>query len=141
MSGDKLLFLDVDGVLNTTGENFNKALDKGALEQLQRIVDKTGCKIVVSSQWRKTPAAMESLLPQLPKGAYVGKTPIRAYMERSKEIRDFIFSYEGKISTFAIIDDTPQIIDVSLKDFFVQTDPKKGITKTVANEVIKILNK
>lgn len=48
----KVLFLDVDGVLNNyrTGGIFT--VTKSKLRLLQQIVDRTGCKIILSSTWR-----------------------------------------------------------------------------------------
>ena len=52
----KLLFLDVDGVLNQYGndevESGDCSVDKVLVERLIDIVNKTGCKIVLSSNWR-----------------------------------------------------------------------------------------
>lgn len=55
-----ILFLDVDGVLNShayvaRGGSLScrtDGLDPEAVAQLQRIVDETGCSIVLSSTWR-----------------------------------------------------------------------------------------
>ena len=47
----KIIFLDVDGVINLSPERF-QSFNKNALAQLQRIIDSTGAKIVVSSSWR-----------------------------------------------------------------------------------------
>merc|ERR1719203_1489308 len=48
----KVLFLDVDGVINVP-----HGMDKRLLTNLKEIVETTGCKIVLSSDWRKTVAA------------------------------------------------------------------------------------
>jgi len=57
----RLLFLDIDGVLNSR-EVFEKRYKEGRdtcwviseemVEVLNRIVESTGCKVVVSSSWR-----------------------------------------------------------------------------------------
>ena len=65
---NKVIFLDVDGVLNNgiwAIEMFDKGirvyhddlLYEPSLEQLRRIVDSTGAVIVVSSSWRQIPIA------------------------------------------------------------------------------------
>lgn len=51
----KVLFLDIDGVLN--GHQFNRKAQSGnirkaCIRELSRIVETTGCKIVLSSAWR-----------------------------------------------------------------------------------------
>jgi hypothetical protein len=56
----KLLFLDIDGVLNYSSyfkadefkENKKKLYDSKKLDLLKEIVDKTNCTIVMSSSWR-----------------------------------------------------------------------------------------
>ena len=45
----KIIFLDIDGVLNFYGSDF---LDKSCLNNLKYIIDNTGAKIVVISTWR-----------------------------------------------------------------------------------------
>lgn len=47
----KIIFLDVDGVINTNRNHFTK-LDEIALEYLKIIIESTGAKIVISSSWR-----------------------------------------------------------------------------------------
>lgn len=61
----KLLFLDIDGVLNTQQyavhrleanlpiyDNYGALFDPEAVKQLERIVEATNCLIVISSAWR-----------------------------------------------------------------------------------------
>lgn len=58
----KLLFLDIDGVLNSTRYWWSQdrnlpmgqagALDPAAVERLNQIVDQTNCRVVLSSSWR-----------------------------------------------------------------------------------------
>ena len=65
---NKVIFLDVDGVLNNgvwAVEMFRQGirvysedrLYEPSLEQLKRIIDNTGAVIVVSSVWRQIPTA------------------------------------------------------------------------------------
>ena len=62
---EKYLFLDFDGVLNTTGyakrlrkegidpfDEFGAMFDPDTIGNLKSIVEQTGCKIVLSSTWR-----------------------------------------------------------------------------------------
>ena len=69
---ERIIFLDVDGVLNN-GSWAMEMYDKGirtyrddilyepALERLKRIVDATDAQIVVSSSWRQIPTAYKHL--------------------------------------------------------------------------------
>lgn len=64
MRNGPFLFLDIDGVLNSMrywdekkarGEPGPLGIDPTATAHLQRIVDETGCQIVLSSTWRLGP--------------------------------------------------------------------------------------
>lgn len=50
---DKIIFLDIDGVLNTSRHRYMK-FDEEAMKNLEDILDATGAKIVVSSSWRSS---------------------------------------------------------------------------------------
>ena len=65
---EKYLFLDFDGVLNTSNfakqmkrmgidpfDEYGAMFDPNAIENLKHIVEHTGCKIVISSAWRNEP--------------------------------------------------------------------------------------
>ena len=70
-----IIFLDVDGVLNSTNkliEVYNKTLkshscysypfDENCLENLKLLVQKTNSKLVITSTWRKSKTGIETLL-------------------------------------------------------------------------------
>lgn len=48
---DKYIFLDFDGVITTQQSKYN--LDPEKCELIQKIVDATGAKIVITSSWRQ----------------------------------------------------------------------------------------
>lgn len=51
----KIIFLDIDGVLNVIGQGhdeYGQIFHQHFMDNLKRIVDETGAKIVVSSSWR-----------------------------------------------------------------------------------------
>lgn len=80
----KIIFLDMDGVMNSgpwmtrlkTGDEANRdyagnrldwwldMIDPSCVAQLNRVVESTGAKVVISSTWRKrhTPEVMQQLL-------------------------------------------------------------------------------
>lgn len=54
----KLIFLDIDGVLNYEGyERFTRMgtrfVDPVLIKRLKKIIDRTGAKVVLSSTWRR----------------------------------------------------------------------------------------
>ena len=54
---NKIIFLDVDGVLNCLGESYrshrygSNVIEKFLMERLEFIIEKTGAEIVLSSSW------------------------------------------------------------------------------------------
>ena len=65
----KILFLDVDGVLNTIDDCVkNVQLNKQLMGRLKTIIQKTNCKIVLSSDWRLTKKNKKELFTGLRDG-------------------------------------------------------------------------
>ncbi|KZX09874.1 HAD domain-containing protein [Methanobrevibacter filiformis] len=129
-------------------------VDESAVEELKRIIDSTGAKIVVSSDWRtyRPPEMMKDLLTMHGLGKYViGITPWksidereeeavkgieRSYSGRSGEILEYIRIHQDEIENYVAIDDINLSDD--LEGHFVWTSPK--LTKKEADKCIKILN-
>lgn len=130
-----ILFLDVDGVLNSLKTGGRYALKKKCLRRLQEIVEKTGCEIVLSSTWRKDEYALKRLRRVLKYRniEIMDITPI-LYKPRGYEIEHWMIvnSYDG---VYAILDDDSDMLEEQLPNFF-QTDPEFGITDTIAYRVI-----
>ena len=149
---DKILFLDIDGVMNNikTLQEGWKIFDPVAVEQLDRIIRTTGCKIVLSSTWRI--AGITSIHGPLDnasighqdraeriKATVFDKTPDyvgKGSAERGHEIQAWldINKFEGK---FVIVDDDSDM--AHLKDHLVQTNFDDGLTKELADEIISRL--
>jgi len=83
-TGDKLnikiLFLDVDGVLNTAATT---GISVVHIERLKHIVDQTNCKIVLSTSWRVVDDTRRQIIEALYKignmdvsNIIIGSTPI-----------------------------------------------------------------
>ena len=60
----KVIFLDIDGVLNCkktpNPRKFPYVVDKRLLVRFNRLLEKTGAKVVLSSTWRYDPAGLFS---------------------------------------------------------------------------------
>lgn len=146
----KLIFLDVDGVLNSTTywksldeeEKYSMFhLDRNAIKKLKRIVDKTGAEIVVSSTWRKFNEDMQMLVTRL--SAYglsvMGKTPVLYNKERGDEISAWFESNpDFKDAVYVILDDDADM-NVHM-DRLVKTDYRYGLTDSKAEKAIEMLN-
>ena len=154
MKNRKIVFLDIDGVLNSdayadymlTEENidiFNEdMLDERAIVQLKKIVEATDAEIVLSSSWRWYKDTRDTVHYQLrAKGIdFVDTTPqeIDVTMSRGAEIKLWLDDHP-EVKQFVILDDD----DLRIKEYLpnhVKTTFKYGLTREKAAEAIKILN-
>jgi HAD domain in Swiss Army Knife RNA repair proteins len=137
----KVLFLDIDGVLNS--EEYALSLGKGGMlginpesvKILDRIIDETGAKIVISSSWRGSSDLLADIRNTV--GEYIDITP-RLSGIRGTEVREWLRNHHLEVSRYAILDDD--------SDFFkyqplFKTTWKKGLTDEIADKVIEYLNK
>lgn len=144
----KILFLDIDGVLNILNSGGLYALNKKRLRILEDIIKDTGAKIVLSSTWRKDNTAFRKLTRVLayrglkiydvtPDFSYQPQKPLeRAY--RGHEIQDWLDRHP-EVENYVIIDDDSDMKDSQLRHF-VQTDPNTGLTETLAYRIKYKLN-
>ena len=64
----KVIFLDVDGVLNSNRTLYEDiSLEDDLILNLKELVDKTGAKIILSSSWRLSTEAVSMLMDKLDK--------------------------------------------------------------------------
>ena len=64
----KVIFLDVDGVLNSSRTLYEDiSLEDDLISNLKELVDKTGAKIILSSSWRLSTEAIATLMDKLDK--------------------------------------------------------------------------
>ena len=64
----KVIFLDVDGVLNSNRTlHEDISLEDDLISNLKELVDKTGAKIILSSSWRLSTEAVATLMDKLDK--------------------------------------------------------------------------
>lgn len=163
----KVLFLDFDGVLNpflysnflTKIWSLNK--DRGVksrdafgdyfapwcVEELQHIVNFTGCDIVISSSWRvhtdvhrmweqrRLPGKLLGITPVglgIPVGAFSAETT------RGLEVEAWCM-LNGIPEKFAILDDIDEFTGVWGGNNYVKTNAKFGLTRTETEQVINLL--
>lgn len=132
MNNESILFLDVDGVLNTRPGS----LDSDKLDLVRWIVTQTGCRIVLSSSWRLVERQRARICAELPIWRV---TPEIGTWERGNEVRAFLGLYAGNYQSFAILDDYPDGWGW-LEPFLVLTDERVGLTPEKAADVVRLLN-
>lgn len=109
----KVIFLDVDGVLNSD-EYFNSIKDKkintienqidiNKVKLLKQAVNTTGAKLVLSSSWRHTKNANNLKALLLNYGMIVDSTPF-LNNERGKEIKKWLEEHKN-VEDYVILDD------------------------------------
>jgi hypothetical protein len=162
----KVIFLDIDGVLNTEvyitsffdfcriqemsrdaakkeakhylRDEFGQRFDPLAVRFLKRIIEETGAKIVLSSAWRMSGLERNRLMWEMRDlpGELIGSTPI-LNTQRGEEIHYWLS--ENDVERYCIIDDCSDMLQEQVP-FFVQTDPMYGLTRSNSESVINILN-
>jgi hypothetical protein len=157
----KLLFLDVDGVLND-GYRGYPFLVETHLRLLKYIIEETKAQIVLSSNWRLFNEYRGVLMPKLIEHGIVekdvfGSTPdldLDHLPLRPREILQWIRDNTGicpwqknkelpQVLQFVVLDDrnlVKELYGQSLQGKFVQTNGQIGLTMEIAKKVIDLLN-
>jgi len=144
----KVIFLDIDGVLNSMSGLFMRGgqslmdLYVEHIQVLKWVLDHTDARVVISSTWRKSRTIEE--LRQLfynyglPSRYIIDKTPVIAGVQRGEEIKTWLESAEPSIESFVVLDDDSDMDAV--RDNFVQTHFDHGLTYAEGMKAICVLN-
>lgn len=143
MEIDKVIFLDIDGVLNYTlwyiddrnPGNLNGQegdLDPLCIDKINKLCEETGAKIVISSDWRIHYGYKDRLELAGLKNI-IGHTPITIFdtygtyhFTRGEEIQMWL-EWHPNINKYVIIDDRTDFTNEQ-KQFFVKVDSDIGLT-------------
>jgi hypothetical protein len=142
----KLLFLDLNGVLDSEKSTKLNELDPVCIENLNYITDTTNAEIVLTSDWRTTNGVDEMLHKFGVTGKIIGKTPLNNYSCRGYEIVLYLMDYAENNNMdvddikYIIVDDRDDFMFVFQLDNMVKTDYKIGLRKEDADKIIAILN-
>jgi len=141
-----ILFLDVDGVLNTTGVYFSTDFNPAAVSNLKEVLEQTNVQVFVISQWRLSPRHLDNLRAKFTEAgiraeAITGTTVEIDLFERNLEVRAAIEKH--KPARFAIVDDEPAYYgdDHELKQNAVFVNPKEGLNETAKEKLLERLTK
>jgi len=157
-----IVFLDIDGVLNTHDYLVKQVEQDGissyqaqfnfcpdSLENLKQIVEETDAKIVISSTWRISfkcayddphrkfwKAIMKNLASIGIHKRVIGITPsLNDTRIRGEEIKSWLSN--NQVNNFVIIDDDSDMVD--LMNHLAKYSWSDGITKEVKDKAINIL--
>lgn len=135
----KIIFLDIDGVLNSANDKFSQKLEtKKHLNLLGKLVKKTNAKIVLSSSWKGISSlrkVVENKMQEI-NAEIIGATRSLPGT-RGSEIKDWM--KDKDIESFVILDDDKDM-DEMTETNLVLTDSNKGLQKDDIEKALKILN-
>jgi hypothetical protein len=148
----KILFLDVDGVLNNVNSSVGEMfpVEPYAVLLVDRIVQATGCQVVLSSSWRHMPDWRDVLKKAAPSIELLDRTPpyadkIRrrdkldeADMCRGHNIQEWLDEHP-EVERYAIVDDSADMLKEQVPNFF-KTSWSTGLTDEIALGIINHLN-
>lgn len=138
----KVLFLDVDGVLNSLSWFAAQPamspcqIDPKAVARIKRVLTVTGAVVVLSSSWRHH----DELVARIEAAGIpvYDRTPEIRNQPRAAEIQEWLLTHEERIRSFAIIDDDADAGE-NFKPQFVRTYPKHGMYGKHERALIAIL--
>lgn len=154
----KVIFLDIDGVLNTPSSESRCGeyigIDDEKVEKLKKIVKKTKAEIVLISTWKKYWRKEEKLKPlqdysanyldeKLAKQGLkaIDKTKDKSdgrYLSRGEGILEYV--YRNNVENYIILDDCQFDYDgCGIADKLVKTSQIEGLTEKEVKKTCEIL--
>ena len=160
----KVIFLDIDGVLNSGAlfmrfheqhgrvcgsGGMHEQLDPEAIQRLNRLTEQTGAKIVLSSTWRmhygSAEEAQEFFWRHDVEAPFVGMTDTEwspwdeHFGDRGQQIDRWLKASLATVSSFVILDDDSDM--APHMDRLVRTSYQTGLTDCEVDKAIAMLNK
>lgn len=137
-----MIFLDVDGVLNTASLLYHYGfdyIDDDMVGLLATVVQKTGAKIVLSSTWRLQKESMRMVEEALKRHglSVLDRTPRIEDAFRSEEISRWLGEHP-EVDRYAILDDNPEA-GRGLEDNFFMTDMETGLDRETVERMVRHL--
>ncbi len=141
-----ILFLDIDGVLNCH-DSWKKPrqgkhrIDRDKVELLTEIVATTGCKVVVSSTWRRDQRCRGILRDYGFRGSFHRDWRTDWQWSEDEPLRGHQIARwleRNGSPAFAIVDDDSDMLYCQ-RDRFVQTTFDHGLTRSHADRLIATL--
>lgn len=141
MKYEKVVFLDIDGVLNSESGEDMRILDPKAVALLKKLIEKHRAVIVVSSVWRKLDWP-NRIIKAFKKAGWeqppiVDRTPILCSL-RGEEIK--LWLSQNDVEVFVIIDDDTDMLPEQLNNF-IRCHTDYGLTKKQIEAADRIFNR
>lgn len=153
---NKVIFLDIDGVLNSVAYDRIRGKDEGNIDEtrlplLKRLIDETQALIVLSSSWRKhwerdidkcDNIGKEVIATFAKYNLYIyDKTKCLINQDRAEEIRVWL-SNHNSVKSYVIFDDIVFGWGADLQIHLIKTNPRigHGLEERHIQEAIRILN-
>jgi hypothetical protein len=137
----RVLFLDIDGVLNTDDlierEKNSMCISGTMLLYLKEIVQKTDAKIVLHSTWKNYPEYVEYTRKRLAEHdleIFDIAHQVKLSPSKAIDIREWLEDRYG-IDNWVVIDD-----DELYVENFIKIDSKTGLTPKAVAEVVEFFN-
>lgn len=159
-----IIFLDIDGVLNRVEDNTSYlvlkpdtyGLSATLVGRLKRLVDATGSKIVISSNWRKFAddgcwschgMSFKNPLPEVRSifgNTIIGSTPNLPHQNKAKCVNQWLSTFHQSVSggKFVVLDDDECQgfgDDQILSERWIHTRQEVGLTDEEVNKAISLL--
>ena len=155
LAAQRILFVDVDGVLNTLASCTSREsivlrgwpgpLSRSLLNRLKRLVEQTHALIVLSSSWREHDLGLRALrngfmLVGISCRIIIGSTPALGGPRRAPEILQWIEDF-GPCATWAAVDDIDLWAEAPrvMERHAVRTRVSSGLTAEAARELASFL--
>lgn len=153
----KIIFLDIDGVLNSSEyrkrmgrKYYADIIDRSKMPLLKKIVEATDARIVLSTSWRKFWNEGESQLDSIGEQintvfsefglSVYSKTPVIENAGRNAEIKAWL-EENRYVDGYVILDDKNFCWSIPLKKHFVQTDRNgSGLEDVAVKAAIDVLD-
>lgn len=161
----KVIFLDIDGVLNVMRQEFDdygQLFHQNLVDNLSYIINETGAKIVISSTWRhrgldfiknmwkhrNLPGEVIDITPDCWDLIKEEKFGLKYYddVDRGYEIQDWLNNHD--VENYVILDDDSDMLESQINNFVYTYGNKDhpdsydigyGLTRKCAEMAIKIL--
>jgi hypothetical protein len=149
----KVIFLDVDGVLNRldgmyyrkdVGYNLSRniyppyPIDKEKIEMVMKLAKETKAKIVLSSSWRREDKGMAKLV-EFGLGIF-DTTDKNSYAKREETIKNYLI--DNNVNNYVILDDNSDYFFISdeIAKHALTIDAYNGLTDSDIEKARDILN-